>query len=340
MADPRFYKVAGPFTLKELSALTYTTLGTNTDPNTSFEDVAPLSTAGPNHVSFLDNKKYINDFKVSSAGVCIVEKCMVKSAPDDMNLLISSVPYRAYALAAQAFYPEPKFIPSIAVSASIDSTSHIPNDCLIESGVVIGPHVNVGSGCRIGSNTTIDEAVTIGEKTSIGAGVNLSHCHIGARVLIHPGVCIGQRGFGFAMSVSGHVKVPQLGLVIVEDDVEIGANSTIDRGSGPDTIIGAGSMIDNLVQIGHNVQLGRGCVIIAQSGVAGSSKLGNFAVVAGQSAISGHLVVGEGAQIAGKTGVMRDVGPGEKVAGIPAVPVKEHFRQVAVLRRLAKYKSK
>jgi UDP-3-O-[3-hydroxymyristoyl] glucosamine N-acyltransferase len=339
MADPRFYKLAGPFTLKEMSVLTGAILSADADPKISFKDVAPLSAAGPDDVSFLDNKKYIEEFRVSRAGACIVEEGVVKNAPEGMILLISPTPYRAYALAAQAFYPEPAFAPSIATSASIDDTAHIPEDCLIEPGVVIGAHVIIGTGCRVGANTTIDEAVTIGDKTSIGAGTNLSHCHIGARVLIHPGVCIGQRGFGFAMAASGHIKVPQLGRVIVEDDVEIGANSTIDRGSGPDTFIGAGSMIDNLVQIGHNVQLGRGCVIIAQSGVAGSSKLGNFAVLAAQSGISGHLVIGEGAQIAGKTGVMRDVGPGEKVAGIPAVPIKEHFRQVAILRRLANKKA-
>ena len=339
MADPRFYKLAGPITLEELSTLTGTMLSSDADPKASFVDVAPLSTAGPKDVSFLDNKKYVADFQVSRAGACIVEAGVVNNAPEGMSLLISTMPYRAYALAAQAFYPEPAFAPSFAASASIDDTALIPSDCLIEPGVVVGPHVVIGSGCRIGANATIHDAVTIGENTSIGAGANLSHCHIGARVLIHPGVCIGQRGFGFAMAATGHVKVPQLGLVIVEDDVEIGANSTIDRGSGPDTVIGAGSMIDNLVQIGHNVQIGRGCVIVAQSGVAGSSKLGNFALLAAQSGISGHLVIGEGAQIAGKTGVMRDVGPGEKVAGIPAVPIKEHFRQVAILRRLANKKA-
>lgn len=340
MADPRFYKLAGPFTLNELSTLIGAKLNSDANPNTSYADVAPLSTAGPKDVSFLDNKKYLDEFRASRAGACIVEEGVVKNSREGMALLISPTPYRAYALAAQAFYPEPAFKPSIAASASIDDTALISSDCLIEPGAFVGPRVVIGSHCRIGANATINEAVTIGENTSIGAGANLSHCQIGTRALIHPGVCIGQRGFGFAMSASGHVKVPQLGLVIVEDDVEIGANSTIDRGSGPDTVIGAGSMIDNLVQIGHNVQIGRGCVIIAQSGIAGSTKLGNFAVLAAQSGISGHLVIGDGAQIAGKTGVMRDVGPGEKVAGIPAVPIKEHFRQVAILRRLANKKAK
>ena len=310
--------------------------GANDDAK--FEDVAPLSTAGPRDVSFLDNKRYVEEFKISQAGACIVEATLADSAPKGMELLISATPYHAYALAAQAFYPEPVFEPGISASAEIDATADVANDCLIEAGVVVGPRATIGARCRIGANSVIGEEVVVGEHTSIGPGASLSHCLIGARVLIHPGVCIGQRGFGFAMAASGHVKVPQLGRVVIEDDVEIGANSTIDRGSGPDTVIGAGSMIDNLVQIGHNVSLGRGCIIIAQAGVAGSTRLEDFAVVAAQGGVSGHLVIGRGAQVGAKSGVMRDVAAGEKVAGIPAVPVKEHFRQVATLKRLASRK--
>jgi UDP-3-O-[3-hydroxymyristoyl] glucosamine N-acyltransferase len=338
MADPRFFKVAGPFTLKELADLIGAELSAGADAEAIFEDVAPLSAAGPRDVSFLDNKKYVDEFKTSQAGACIVEASLAEKAPEGMGLLISTTPYSSYALAAQAFYPEPAFEPGVSASASIDATAHVPRDCLVEAGVVVGPGAKIGARCRIGANTVIGQEVVVGENTSIGSGVHLSHCLIGARVLLHPGVCIGQRGFGFAMAASGHIKVPQLGRVVIEDDVEIGANSTIDRGSGPDTVIGAGSMIDNLVQIGHNVCLGRGCVIVAQAGVAGSTRLEEFAVVAAQGGVSGHLVIGKGAQIGAKSGVMRDVAAGEKVAGIPAVPVKEHFRQVATLKRLASRK--
>jgi len=156
----------------------------------------------------------------------------------------------------------------------------------------------------------------------------LSHCLIGSEVHLHPGVCIGNRGFGFAMGAQGHVDVPQLGRVIVEDGVEIGANSTVDRGAGPDTVIGAGSKIDNLVQIGHNVRLGRGCVLVAQSGIAGSARLEDFVVVAAQGGVAGHLHIGAGAQIGGQSGVMRNLEPGEKVVGSPAMPVKKFFRLV------------
>ena len=338
MTDPRFFKVAGPFSLKELATLVGAKMSANADTDAKFEDVAPLSTAGPRDITFLYNKKYVGEFQTSKAGACIVDEDFADRAPAGMALLISDNPYRDYAFVAQAFYPKPEITSFIARSAAVHKTAEISVDCVLEENVVVGPDVIIGAGSLIGANTVIDQAVIIGEKNVIGSGVHLSHCVIGDRVLIHPGVCIGQRGFGFAMSKSGHVKVPQLGRVIIEDGVEIGANSSIDRGSGPDTIIGAGSMIDNLVQIGHNVRLGRGCIIIAQSGVAGSSKLDDFAIVAAQSGVSGHLVIGAGAQIAAKSGDMRDVAPGEKVAGIPAVPAKKHFRQVAILNRLANKK--
>ncbi len=170
--------------------------------------------------------------------------------------------------------------------------------------------------------------------------MTLSHCLIGARVVLHPGVRIGQPGFGFAPDASGPVKIPQLGRVIIGDDVEIGANTTIDRGSGHDTVIGAGSMIDNLVQIGHNVVLGRGCVLAGQVGISGSTQLGDLVMVGGQGGIAGHLRIGRGAQIAAKSGIMRDVAAGSVVCGIPAVPIGAFMRQTALVQRLAKKKDR
>ncbi len=201
--------------------------------------------------------------------------------------------------------------------------------------MVVAAGATIGDGCWIGAHAVIGENVSLGRECRVGANAVLSHSLIGDHVRIYPGCCIGQDGFGFAIDAAGHVKVPQLGRVIIEDSVEIGANTTIDRGSGPDTVIGQGTWIDNLVQIGHNVKIGRGCVIVSQVGISGSTVVEDYVMMAGQAGIAGHLHIGKGAQIGAKAGVMRDVPAGEKILGAPAVPVKQFMRQVAVVTRLA-----
>ncbi|MDH5558829.1 MAG: UDP-3-O-(3-hydroxymyristoyl)glucosamine N-acyltransferase [Alphaproteobacteria bacterium] len=335
MVDSRFFRSEGPISLGELARLCGAELGVGANPDQMFNDVAPLDLAGPDHVSFLDNRKYIDTFKVSRAGACVVHSDMVDQAPSGMQLLISRNPYKTYALVAQAFYPRVIPQPGIAPTATVDVSAVIGEDVRIEAGAVIGPRAEIGNRCLIGPNAVIGEAVTIGDDSIVGANATLSHCLIGARVHIYPGACIGQRGFGFAIDPSGHVKVPQLGRVIIEDDVEIGANTTIDRGAGPDTVIGAGSMIDNLVQIGHNVRLGKHCVIAAQVGMSGSSVLGDLVIMGGQGGIAGHLKIGSGVQIAAQSGILKNIAPGEKVMGTPAKPLKQFFREVAILGRLA-----
>jgi UDP-3-O-[3-hydroxymyristoyl] glucosamine N-acyltransferase len=200
---------------------------------------------------------------------------------------------------------------------------------------VIGARAEIGAGCRIGAAAVIGEAVVLGPDCRIGPHASLSHTVAGARVYIYPGARIGQEGFGFNPGPHGFVTAPQLGRVILEDDVEVGANSTIDRGSVQDTVIGAGSRLDNLVQIGHNVRLGRCCVIVAQVGISGSTVLEDFVVVAGQAGLTGHLRIGAGARIGAQAGVMADVAAGAEIVGSPAQPVREFFRQVATLKKLA-----
>ncbi|CAA7617054.1 UDP-3-O-(3-hydroxymyristoyl)glucosamine N-acyltransferase [Magnetospirillum sp. SS-4] len=338
MADSRFFTVSGPFSLGRLADVAVAVPSAGADPETMFADVAPLETAGASDVSFLDNRKYVAAFQASKAGLCVVAPEMVDKAPAGMALLVSKDPYRSYARIAQAFYPVPAPDPWVAPTAWVDPDATIGEGCRIEPGAVIEAGAEVGPRCRIGANAVIGRGVRLGEDCIIGANATVSHALLGRRVNIYPGARIGQDGFGFAMGPEGHLKVPQLGRVVIGDNVEIGANATIDRGAGPDTVIGDGCMIDNLVQIGHNVQMGRGCVIVSQVGISGSTRLGDFVAAGGQAGLTGHLKIGSGARIAAQAGVMRDVGPGETVGGAPAVPMADWLRQSAILARMARKK--
>ena len=336
MADPRFFSRAGPFSVAELAAIADASLHPGTDPMRQVSDVAALEVAADHDLGFLENRKYLAAFRASRAGVCIISPDAVGQAPAGMGLLLNERPYHAYARVAAAFYPEPAPTPGIDAGARISPTAEIAAGCRIEAGAVIGAEARVGARCRIGANSVVGDGVIIGNDCRIGPGVSLSHCIIGNRVVLHGGVRIGQAGFGFAPDPAGHVKVPQLGRVIVHDEADIGANTTIDRGSGPDTVIGQGCMIDNLVQIGHNVQLGRGCIVVSQAGISGSTRLGDFVVLGGQVGLAGHLTIGSGARIAARGGVSHDLPGGQDYGGVPAVPIRAWRRQVATLARLAK----
>jgi len=335
MADPRFFNVAGPFTVAEIAKRVGAELGGAADGQRVLHDVAPLETATERDLSFLDNLHYIDRFRETRAGAVIVNAKLAPEAPKGATLLVTPQPYRAYAMAAQAFYPEPPPQPGIAPTAIIDKSATLGEGCAVEHNAVIGPGTQIGKRCAIGANTVIGASVVLGDDVRVGPNATLSHCIIGSRVRIYPGVRIGQDGFGFAPDPDVPVKVPQLGRVIVGDDVEIGANTTIDRGAGPDTIIGSGTMIDNLVQIGHNVQIGRCCVVVALVGISGSTRLGDYVMMGGQSGLAGHLTIGDGAKIGAQAGVMRDVGKGEAVLGSPAMPIKEYHYLTAYIRRLA-----
>jgi UDP-3-O-[3-hydroxymyristoyl] glucosamine N-acyltransferase len=338
MADPRFFDRAGPFSLETLAAASGARLWRRNDGARLMHDVAALETAGPDEVSFLDNRKYLDAFLRSRAGAAFVDERAAAQAPAGMAPLVSDAPYKAYARAAQLFYPDVSVRPGRAPSALISATAVVPEDCEIGPNVVVGQGARLGRRCRVDANSVIGAGVEIGDDCRIAANVTLSHCLIGARVVLHPGARIGQPGFGFAPDRAGPIKIPQLGRVVIGDDVEIGANTTIDRGASHDTVIGTGSMIDNLVQIGHNVVLGRCCVLAGQVGISGSTRLEDLVMVGGQGGIAGHLRIGRGAQIAAKSGIMRDVAAGSVVCGIPAVPIGAFMRQTALLHRLAKKK--
>jgi UDP-3-O-[3-hydroxymyristoyl] glucosamine N-acyltransferase len=274
------------------------------------------------------------------AGACFVRPEDVADAPPGMALLVHKNPYLGYALAAEALYPPPSRRTRMHASAVIDESAIIGLGCDIGPGAVIGPRAEIGARTLIGPNVVIGRGVILGSDCRIASGASITHALIGNRVAIYPGARIGQDGFGYAFGSDGFVKVPQLGRVIIEDNVEIGANTTIDRGAGPDTFIGKGSIIDNLVQIAHNVHIGPGSILVAQSGVAGSSRLGAGAVLAAQAGVAGHLHIGAGSRVAAKSGVMRDVPEKTDVCGSPAVPNRQFFRQTAWLEKMAKLRGK
>ena len=288
MADSRFFLHGGPITLEKLADIAGAKIVGKAAPTAEFFDVAPLASAGPGDVSFIDNRRYVSEFKKSGAGACLLQADLVDDAPDGMALLVTEEPYRGYALVAQSFYPATAASGGISPNAVVDPGAKLGRNVGIGPGVVVGADAEIGAETHIGANTVIGDGVTIGDGCLIGPSVTLACCHIGERVILHSGVRIGQDGFGFAPGARGHTKVPQLGRVIIGDDVEIGANSTIDRGAGPDTVIGDGTKIDNLVQIGHNVRVGKRCLIVSQVGISGSCEIGDFVMIGGQAGIAGH----------------------------------------------------
>lgn len=336
MADPRFFKKKGPFTLQQLAEIGQCDVRQG-DPALLIHDVAPLNEADETCIGVLYKTKYYTLLENTKAAACILNEEMVDRAPKNTALLVAKYPHRSFALIASAFYPKEKKAAQIDKTAIIDSSAKLGKDVFIGPLAIIGANVELGDGVEVGAYTVIEEGVSIGENTTIGSHVSISHAVIGKAVNIKPGARIGQSGFGFFMDqgdMGGHVPVPQLGRVLIQDYVEIGANTTVDRGSGADTIIGLGTRIDNLVMVAHNVHFGKGCVIVAQTGVAGSTKLGDYVAAGGQVGIADNLKIGSGARLAAKCGIMRDVEPQEVMMGSPALPFKTYFRQVAVLKKL------
>jgi len=333
LGNARFFRRSGPYPLAVIAS---TACGIADEVELLLEGVAPLQTAGPNEVSFLDNRRYASALDRTLAGAVIVHPDMAARVPTTAVAIVTSEPYAGWARVAALFYPVPPPTPGIHPSAIVADGAIIDPAAEIGPLSVIGTGAEIGSGSRIGPCAVIGRGVVVGRDCRIGAHVSLSYALLGARVYVYPGARIGQEGFGFAVTKDGFLSVHQLGRVILEDDVEIGANTTIDRGSSQDTIIGAGSRLDNLVQIGHNVVLGRCCVIVSQVGISGSTVLGDFVRVGGQAGLTGHLQIGHGAEIGAQAGVMSDVAPGAKVLGSQAQPIKDFFRQIATLTKIAK----
>jgi UDP-3-O-[3-hydroxymyristoyl] glucosamine N-acyltransferase len=339
MADPRFFDNRGPFSLSEVCARIGATVPDGTDAARPIVDVASLAGAVAGHLSFFIGEKSAPAFDQTAAGVVLVpEKMLPKlTAPDGCVVIGVASVHHAFAAVAEMFYPDCHRIAG-PFNAGVHPTAKIGEGVELGAGVVVGPGAEIGDRTHVGAHVVIGRGVAIGRDCEIAGNTVIQCAYIGDGVAILPGAQIGQPGFGFASSAAGHTKIPQLGRVIVQDRVEIGACVTIDRGALGDTVIGEGTKIDNLVQIGHNTHIGRHAVIVSQVGISGSCEIGDFVVLAGQVGVSDHAKIGAGARLGGKCGVFmgQQVEPGRDYGGIPAKPVREWLREIAAVSALVK----
>ncbi|MFM2294320.1 MAG: UDP-3-O-(3-hydroxymyristoyl)glucosamine N-acyltransferase [Verrucomicrobiota bacterium] len=302
------------------------------DPATPLRNFAAAETAQPGDLTFAENENYFAKAEASAASAVLVGKTILTS---DKVLIRVANPRLAFAKVLPLFFPETKFAPGvhpsaiIAATARVDATAHLGPHCVVGERTVIGARVVLQGGNHISADCTL------GDDTNLFPNVVVyARTQIGQRVRVHAGAVIGADGFGYVFDAGVHCKVPQVGYVIIGDDVELGAGATIDRGALGATVIGRGSKIDNLVQIAHNVVIGEHCIVCAQTGIAGSVTVGNYTVIGGQVGIAGHLKIGSQVTAAAQAGVMHDIPDGVKVWGTPAQPDKQTKRQLIAVQQL------
>jgi UDP-3-O-[3-hydroxymyristoyl] glucosamine N-acyltransferase len=343
MALPIFFKNPPSSTLAEIAALTKAHLVDPSRADHRIRGLASLDEAGPMHLAFFDNLKYADQLASTKAGACLVSPRFEAEVPAHVAVLRAAQPFRAFVQLAREWHadalrPQSWFAnDGIAPSAIIDPTAHLEDGVIVDPLAVIGPRVEIGAGTVIGAGAVIAADVKIGRDCNVGARSAIQFALIGNNVLIHPGCSIGQDGYGFIFfGPEGHLKVPQTGRVLIQNNVEIGAGTTIDRGSLRDTVIGEGTKIDNQVQIGHNVTIGRHCLLAAQIGLAGSLTIGDNVALGAKVGINNHLKIGDGAQVTAMSAVKDDIPPNGRWGGHFAKPTKQWFREILAVERLVR----
>lgn len=337
MPDPRFFDSRGPLSLGDIARLTGASPGRPGSPDPVIAGVAPLDGAGPADIAFLGDRKHVAALRATKAGACFVHESHLADVPEGCVALVTGNPQFAWAQAADALHGARTYPPC-------DSLVH--PEAALEEGVSLAPNVTVSAGARIGRGTriapgaVIGPGVAIGRDCDIGANVSIGFALLGDRVKVYAGARIGEAGFGAAAGAAGVVDVPQLGRVILQDGVTVGANSCVDRGAWDDTVIGENTKLDNQVHIAHNVRVGRNCVMAAYTGISGSVSIGDGCAFGGRAGIADHVTIGDGVQIAAGAGVFRDVPSGETWGGIPAQPIRNWLRETALLSRMAREKKR
>lgn len=332
MSRNRFFDKKFEFlTVAQAAEITGAQVFGEADKNKKIYDIATLNKADATQISFLNSGQYFENFQSSKAGFCLVEEKYIGKEPQGMILLIHKNPYFAYAKIAESFYQEKAI--DFSGNKLIHPTAQIGESARIAPNAYVGKNVKIGKNCFIGPAASVLDNCVIGDNCTINAAAVISYAMIGDNCTFFSGVKIGQDGFGFAHNQGVNHKIIQLGIVEIGNNVEVGANSCIDRGAVENTIIGDGVKIDNLVQIAHNVVIGKGSVIAGAVAIAGSAKIGNFVQIGGNSSIGGHITIGDGAKVAGMSGLMRDVDPMQAVAGIPALPIRQWHKINATLAK-------
>lgn len=340
MTDPVFFEPSRKLTAADIATLTGAELRTPEHAGNEVVALAAADRGGDGALIFVEGRRNAGMLAGVNASVLLCSDDVAASAAPGTAVLVSVRPQQDFAAVGRLLFPTAARPTPIAGEAGISPAAHIhpsaqlEDGVTVEAGAVVGAGVGIGSGTIIAPNAVIGAGCRIGRDSYVGPGATIQHALLGNRVIIHSGVQVGQDGFGFVGGRSGPEKMPQIGRVIIQDEVEIGANTTVDRGTLSDTIIGEATKIDNLVQIAHNVRIGRACLIAGLCGISGSVTIGDGVMLGGSVGLADHVSIGSGAQIAARSGVMNDVPAGERWAGAPARPIKDFFREVAAIRKL------